>query len=67
MQSIVDLPWGNISVRFVYQYIKNSTNNKNNRQFTSFISRLKWRSHFIQKFEADCSYEFECINKGYEK
>ena len=62
------LAWGNISVKFVYQYIKNSTNYKKNKsQFSSFISRLKWRSHFIQKFETDCSYEFECINKGYEK
>jgi len=62
------LAWGNISVKFVYQYIKNSTSYKKNKsQFTSFISRLKWRSHFIQKFETDCSYEFECINKGYEK
>ena len=62
------LAWGNISVRFVYQYIKNSSNYKNNKShFVGFISRLKWRSHFIQKFETDCSYEFECINNGYEK
>ena len=61
------LAWGNISVRFAYQYIKNSSNYKKNKNhFTGFISRLKWRSHFIQKFETDCSYEFECINKGYE-
>ena len=62
------LAWGNTSVRFVYQYIKNSPNYKKNKShFTSFISRLKWRSHFIQKFETDCSYEFECVNKGYKK
>ena len=62
------LAWGNISVRFIYQFIKNSSNFKKNKsQFTSFYSRLKWRSHFIQKFETDCSYEFKCINKGYEK
>ena len=31
------------------------------------MSRLKWRSHFIQKFEVDNSYEYKCINSGYEK
>ena len=31
------------------------------------MSRLKWRSHFIQKFEVDNSYEYKCINLGYEK
>ena len=62
------LSWGNISVRQVYQRIKNSSNYKTNkRTFNSFLSRLKWRSHFIQKFEVDVSYENTCINRGYEK
>ena len=62
------LAWGNISVRFIYQYILNSSCYKNNkRKFSPFISRLKWRSHFIQKFEVDCTYEKKCINKGYER
>tara|TARA_Y100001978_G_C23660671_1_gene418498 strand:- start:45 stop:1493 length:1449 start_codon:yes stop_codon:yes gene_type:complete len=62
------LSWGNISVRQVYQRVKNSLNyNFNRRSFNSFLSRLKWRSHFIQKFEVDCSYEHSCINRGYEK
>ena len=61
------LSWGNISVRYVYKYVKSSSNyNKNKNHFTSFLSRLKWRSHFIQKFETDCSYESLCINRGYE-
>ena len=61
------LSWGNISVRYVYKYVKSSSNYKKNKNhFTSFLSRLKWRSHFIQKFETDCSYESLCINKGYE-
>lgn len=62
------LSWGNISVRQVYQSIKNAPNYKiNKRAFDSFLSRLKWRSHFIQKFEVDCSYEHTCINRGYEQ
>jgi len=62
------LSWGNISLRQVYQTIKNALNYKiNKRIFDSFLSRLKWRSHFIQKFEVDCSYEYLCVNRGYEK
>ena len=62
------LAWGNISVRYVYQNVVNAPNFKiNKRAYTSFLARLKWRSHFIQKFETDCSYEQFCINKGYEQ
>ena len=62
------LSWGNISVRQVFQKVKNSQKYlMNKRAFNSFLIRLKWRSHFIQKFEVDCSYEHTCINRGYEK
>lgn len=62
------LSWGNISLRTVFQYIKKAPNyNDHKRAYNSFLSRLKWRSHFIQKFEVDCSYEQICINKGYEQ
>ena len=62
------LAWGNISVRHVYQTVKRSSDyKKNKRSFDSFLSRIKWRSHFIQKFEVECSYEHTCINKGYEQ
>ena len=59
------LSWGNLSMRYVFQSIKSSRNYLlNKRPFDSFLARLKWRSHFIQKFEVDCSYEHECINSG---
>ena len=62
------ISWGNISIRQVYQLTKNASNYKSNKRILdSFLSRLKWRSHFIQKFEVDCSYEHNCINRGYEK
>ena len=62
------LSWGNISVKQIYQKVKNSSNYKlHKRAINSFLARLKWRSHFIQKFEVDCSYEHTCINRGYEK
>tara|TARA_Y100001954_G_scaffold187604_1_gene200732 strand:+ start:937 stop:2403 length:1467 start_codon:yes stop_codon:yes gene_type:complete len=62
------LSWGNLSVRYVFQEVKNHYNfSKYKRSFSSFLSRLKWRSHFIQKFEVENSYEFRCVNLGYEK
>ena len=27
---------------------------------------MKWRDHFIQKFEVECDYETRCVNAGYE-
>lgn len=62
------LAWGNLSVRQVYQatslHLKNSTVK---RPFQNFLQRIKWRCHFIQKFEVECSYETKCVNSGYEK
>lgn len=61
------LAWGNLSLRQAYQttlaHIKNSPQK---RPFENFLTRLRWHCHFIQKFEAECSYEYACINKGYE-
>ena len=59
------LAWGNISARQVYQTIQQGKKSKT-RAHKAMLQRLKWRCHFIQKFEVDCSYESRCINKGYE-
>ncbi len=61
------LSWGNLSIRQVYQFVSNHPNAKP-FQFAikTFKSRLIWHCHFIQKFEMECRYETECINKGYE-
>ncbi len=62
------LAWGNISSKQVYHYIIRHPNFKAKTfHFKSMISRLMWRSYFTQKFEVDCSYDYKCINKGYEK
>ena len=61
------LSWGNLSSRQVFQFAigyKESSISRSNLQ--QFISRLRWRCHFIQKFETDCRYEFDYINKGYK-
>ena len=61
------LAWGNLSIKQVYQYIKKHPDRiKHSRAFAAFMKRLKWRSHFIQKFEVECTYETHCINRGYE-
>jgi deoxyribodipyrimidine photo-lyase len=61
------LAWGNISIKQAYQFVKNHPNYQNHqRAFRSFLTRLKWHCHFIQKFEVECTYETLCINRGYE-
>jgi deoxyribodipyrimidine photo-lyase len=61
------LAYGNISMRMVYQYTsKHYAVSSNKRALSNFISRLHWHCHFIQKFETECRYEFENINRGYD-
>ncbi len=60
------LAWGNISLREVYQCQKSHPNrNKWKRNFSQFATRLRWREHFMQKFEQECSMEFYPVNSGY--
>ncbi|MEL6123163.1 MAG: deoxyribodipyrimidine photo-lyase [Bacteroidota bacterium] len=60
------LAWGNLSIRQAYQagtVQKEKSGQK--RQYSAFLSRLRWRDHFIQKFEMECSMEFDSYNRGY--
>ena len=60
------LAYGNISMRQIIQRTELERKNGNNSfALKSFSSRLRWQSHFIQKFEMECSMEFNSINKGY--
>ncbi len=62
------LAWGNISLREVYQIQKLHPNRlSNKRNFNQFSSRLRWREHFMQKFESECEMEFVPVNRGYLK
>lgn len=61
------LSWGNLSIRQAYQFILNSN------VFSTYkaarngvLTRLRWHCHFIQKFEMECEYETQCVNKAYE-
>ena len=61
------LAWGNMSIRQAYQTVYASENAKIfKRAFASFRERLRWHCHFIQKFEQECRYETENINRGYD-
>jgi deoxyribodipyrimidine photo-lyase len=60
------ISYGNISVRMVYQYtMQHYAQADNKRALSNFISRLHWHCHFIQKFEDECSMEFENVNNAY--
>jgi deoxyribodipyrimidine photo-lyase len=61
------LAYGNISMRMIYQYTNQFyENSKNKRAILNFVSRLHWHCHFIQKFEDECSMEFENLNSAYD-
>ena len=61
------LTYGNISMRMVYQYTQQQyAISINKRALSNFMSRLHWHCHFMQKFEDECSMEFENVNKGYD-
>jgi deoxyribodipyrimidine photo-lyase len=60
------LAWGCLSLREVYQRQKaKSKQGLYKRNFQQFASRLRWREHFMQKFESECEMEFRPVNKGY--
>jgi deoxyribodipyrimidine photo-lyase len=60
------LSYGNISMRMVYQYtMQHYAASPNKRALSNFISRLHWHCHFMQKFESECSMEFENVNSAY--
>ena len=62
------LAWGNISLRQVYQATQYQL--KTERKWIgatrAFLSRVHWHCHFMQKFETQCSMEFEPQNEAYQ-
>lgn len=62
------IAWGNLSIREVFQKAKDvKFESENKRHLGSFISRLRWQAHFIQKFEMEHTMENASVNKGYHK
>lgn len=61
------IAWGNLSVRQVFQKLESDRkNHPHKRQLDNFGARIRWQSHFIQKFEMECRMEFENINRGFD-
>ncbi len=60
------LAWGHLSLRYVYQQSKKvNTENPRGKYIRGFLDRLRWRSHFMQKFEDEIEMEYRPLNKGY--
>jgi len=70
------LAWGNISVRQVYkaalarkEELKETAREEDKGwlpSLTSFLSRLRWHDHFIQKLEQEPGLEFYNTNRGFD-
>ena len=60
------LAWGNLSLREVVQATACAAGKKPSRNFVHMMSRLRWRDHFIQKFESHSAYEQENLNAAYD-
>ena len=75
----VHLAWGTITARTIYQRtlarmealkIKMTEGDPNagkwRMSLRSFLSRLHWRDHFIQRLEDEPQMEFQALNPAYE-
>lgn len=60
------LAWGNISVRELWRHCLAHETDRTDlgRALLHFRERLWWRSHYLQKLEAEWPIEFEPINRG---
>lgn len=65
------LSWGSLSARAAYQTANQALKlmdhyDQRVKNIQSFITRLAWRSHFMQKFETLHWMEFKCLNRNSE-
>ncbi|TYA78407.1 cryptochrome/deoxyribodipyrimidine photo-lyase family protein [Seonamhaeicola marinus] len=62
------IAWGNLSVREVYHKAYNfKKESKHKKALEGFMARLRWQTHFIQKFEMEHTMEEASVNKGFHK
>lgn len=59
------LAWGCLSSRQVFQYALPFKNKIGSRNLEQFLDRLRWRDHFMQKFESEVVMEFQNCNAAY--
>ena len=75
----VHMAWGTLTGRTIYQRTEKRMNEllelkeqgdptagKWRMSLRSFMSRLHWRDHFIQRLETDPQMEFQALNVAYE-
>lgn len=60
------IAWGNLSVAEIWQQAKEAGAWGSRRDLHQFQTRLKWQSHFIQKFETEGRIEFENQNRAFD-
>lgn len=60
------LAWGNLSIRMV---VKKAAASKHNildkRNLSSFLSRIRWQAHFIEKFEMDFTMQSRSLHPAF--
>ncbi|ALM20251.1 FAD-binding protein [Nonlabens sp. MIC269] len=60
------IAWGNLSMRMVVQTAASKKNSiKDLRNLNSFLSRLRWQAHFIQKFEMEFQMQWRSLHPAY--
>lgn len=61
------LAWGNISIRQLHQItLQTKESHPKGKYIRGFVDRIRWRSHFMQKFESEIAMEIRPLNRGYE-
>ena len=60
------LAWGCLSSRQVFQYAQSIPCKIGQRNLEQFLHRLRWRDHFMQKFESEVEMEFQNVNAAYD-
>jgi deoxyribodipyrimidine photo-lyase len=60
------IAWGNLSIRMVVKKAAQLKSKKTrDRALNSFLSRMRWQAHFIQKFEMEPEMEYRSVHKAY--
>lgn len=60
------LSWGNLSVRMVAQKSAGTKSQiRDKRNLNSFLSRLRWQAHFIEKFEMEYQLEWRSVHPAF--
>jgi deoxyribodipyrimidine photo-lyase len=59
------LAWGCLSTRQVLQFSEANAAKIGRNNANNFSDRVRWREHFMQKFESETSMEFDNVNAAF--